>query len=169
VGNVVSNAVGNALSVSEALPKEDKKREEKIKVKSTVEQTALDQTIEQIFAYWQKVMDSPKSKLDTNRKNLIMSALENYSASDVCHAIRGCSKTPHNMGQNSRNTKFNGLDLILRNAEKIDYFIGLDGVQARSSAPDSLESANARAMAEFLGASPPAADDSRTIDMESLR
>lgn len=82
--------------------------------------------VETIFAYWQKKMDSPKSALDGNRRGLIEKALKSYTPEQICKAIRGCSKTPHNMGDNERGAKYNGLDLILRNAEKIDYFIRLD-------------------------------------------
>ena len=108
-------------------------------------------TVGQIFEFWQKVMDSPKSKLDANRTTLITNALKGYSPADICKAIRGCSKTPHNMGKNDRNTLFNGLNLILRNAEKIDYFIKLDGVQARPGGTETIAEANARIMRELLG------------------
>jgi hypothetical protein len=153
--NANPNAETNAASVSDALAREEKKREEKNKVKSTVGQDQPDQsiadTVVQIFEFWQKVMDSPKSKLDKDRKTLIVNALKNYSPADICKAIRGCSKTPHNMGKNDRNTLFNGLNLILRNAEKIDYFIKLDGVQARPGGTETIAEANARIMRELLG------------------
>ncbi len=126
-----------------------------------VEQTQLDQ-IPEIFAYWQKVMNSPKSVLDANRRGLISRALEKYSPTDICKAIRGCSRSPHNMGQNPQKTKYNGLDLILRNAEKIDRFIALDAGHARP-ANETIEQANNRAMAAFLED----VSDSQTIEMES--
>lgn len=138
---------------------------EKSKVNTTVEQKQLDQPVKEIFAYWQKVMDSPKSALDKIRISLIKAALKNYSSADVCKAIRGCSKTPHNMGKNDRNTKFNGLELILRNAEKIDYFINLDKTTARAGkGNETIAEANARIKAEIFGA----ADDKNTIEMEPV-
>jgi len=137
----------------------------RIQVKPHVEQTQLDagkvpDVIQEVFAYWQKIMDSPKSILDENRRGLIKRALEKYSPADICKAIRGCSKSPHNMGQNDQKTKYNGLDLILRNAEKIDRFIALDAGNARS-ASETLEQKNARIAAEFLGS------DEKTIEMEA--
>lgn len=109
-------------------------------------------SVKQIFEYWQKVMDSPKSVLDVNRAGLINKALQGYSAADICKAIRGCSKSPHNMGVNEQRTKYNGLDLILRNADKIDRFIALDAGTARpSSHSETIEETNARIMAEILG------------------
>lgn len=126
-----------------------------------VEQTQLDPAPE-IFAYWQKVMTSPKSALDAKRRTLIANALKNYSPSDICKAIRGCSKTPHNMGKNKQNTKYNGLNLILRDAEHIDYFINLDSSSAKP-ASETMEEMNARITAEFLGDG----NDDNVIEMEA--
>jgi hypothetical protein len=128
-----------------------------------VEQKPLDLAPE-IFAFWQKVMDSPKSALDAKRKTLIAGALKNYSPADICKAIRGCSKSPHNMGKNDRNTKYNGLNLILRDAEHIDYFINLDSANAKPGA-ETVDEMNARITAEFLGDAQ--TDDGNTIEMEA--
>lgn len=129
---------------------------------TTVEQTQLD-AVKTIFAFWQKVMDSPKSVLDDKRKRVITKALKGYTPADICIAIRGCSKTPHNMGQNAQNTKYNGLDLILRDADHIDRFIRNDAGQARAGAgSESIEDTNARVMRELMGASASAGD---IIDM----
>lgn len=128
-----------------------------------VEQKPLD-VVAEIFAYWQKVMSSPKSVLDTNRKGLISKALKSYSAADLCRAIRGCSKSPHNMGQNDQKTKYNGLGLILRNAEKIDRFIQLDSAQAVAET-ETLEQRNARIIAEVM--QDVHDTDDNTIEMES--
>jgi len=129
--------------------------------KLPVEQKHLD-PVQTIFAYWQKTMGSPKSAMDAKRKSLIATALKSYEPADICKAIRGCSKTPHNMGKNDRNTKFNGLNLILRDAEHIDYFINLDSVNAKPGA-ETVTEMNARLMAEFLGDEQ---TDDNTIEME---
>jgi hypothetical protein len=134
----LSKTVVGAVAVTRAKPEPN----------LLVEQNQLD-VVAQIFAYWQKIMSSPKSVLDTNRKGLITTALKSYSAQDICKAIRGCSKSPHNMGQNPQKTTYNGLGLILRNAEKIDRFIQLDDNQA-VSASESLEDRNARIIAEVM-------------------
>ena len=143
--------------------KEGKGREGEREGKETlVEQEPLD-PVKVIFQFWQKVMDSPKSVLDDKRKRLIVKALRGYSPSDICKAIRGCSKTPHNMGQNDSKTKYNGLGLILRDADHIDRFIRNDAGQARASAGnESIEQTNERVMRELLGTAAPAGD---IIDM----
>jgi hypothetical protein len=116
-----------------------------------------------IFEYWQERMASPRSVLDSKRRSLIANALKNYEPAAICKAIRGCSKTPHNMGQNKQKTKYNGLNLILRDAEHIDYFINLDDSQARPS-DETIEQMNARLTAEFLGDEQ---TDDDTIEMEA--
>jgi hypothetical protein len=130
--------------------------------KTIVEQKPLD-VIAEVFGYWQKVMDSKKSVLDKNRIKLIEKALKLYTPADICKAIRGCSKSPYNMGQNEQKTKYNGLGLILRNAEKIDRFIQLDTGQA-ISATETLEQRNARIIAEVMA--DVRHDDENTIEME---
>ena len=108
--------------------------------------------VRKIFDFWKQVMNSPRAKLDDSRIRLIRKALKNYSPADVCKAIRGCSRTPYNMGENESKTKYNGLSLILRNAEKIDHFLRLDESTPRSNV-ETVEQKNARARREFLGES----------------
>lgn len=121
-----------------------------------------DESVQTIFDYWRKMMQSPGSVLDKKRVKFISDALKNYSPADVCKAIRGCSKSPHNMGDNQQKTKYNGLNLILRDAEHIDRFIALDAGNARP-ASETFEQHNARVTAEFLGTPQ---DDDNTIEME---
>lgn len=77
----------------------------------------------ELFDHWRVKMASPRSKLDEPRRKLIIKALKHYQVDDLKQAINGCANSPFHMGVNDRKTKFNGLDLILRNAEKIDGFI----------------------------------------------
>lgn len=79
--------------------------------------------VSEVFDHWRVKMSSPRSKLDSNRNRLITNALKNYSAEDLKQAIDGCAGSPFHMGVNDQKTKYNGLDLILRNAEKIDGFM----------------------------------------------
>lgn len=90
----------------------------------TVDETVIE-TVRQVFAHWQAVMNSPRSKLDAKRTRQIAAALKlGYSADDLKRAIDGCKASPFHMGENDAGRAYNALDLILRNAEKIDQFIG---------------------------------------------
>lgn len=78
----------------------------------------------EIFEHWQKTMDAKKSKLDEKRVRLIEGALVmGYAVGDLKDAITGCSLSPWNMGDNPEGIKNNSIDLIFRNADKIDKFI----------------------------------------------
>lgn len=68
-------------------------------------------------------MGHPRAQLDAKRKTTIGKALAAYSVDDCKQAIIGCSLTPHNMGQNDRNERYDGIDLILRDAAHIDRFM----------------------------------------------
>lgn len=77
-----------------------------------------------IFAYWQRVMNHPKAVLDKSRRKSIQSALAmGYDVMVLCQAIQGCSCTPHNMGQNDRGERYDGLHVIFKSADQIDRFI----------------------------------------------
>lgn len=79
---------------------------------------------ELIFFHWKKVMGHPNAKMDKKRKQLIKSALSlGYSVDDICHAIDGCSVTPHNVGDNEKGERYDGLHIILKSADQIDRFI----------------------------------------------
>lgn len=100
---------------------------QELKVPRTEEKSVADATspdpVAEVFDHWRAVMLSPRSKLDDKRRKVIRAALKNYSVEDLKSAIDGCYCSPWHMGSNDRGQKYNGLDLILRNAEKIDQFM----------------------------------------------
>lgn len=82
------------------------------------------QNINNIFTYWQQVMNHPRAKLDKKRNSAITQALElGYTVNELKQAIDGCAKTPFNMGQNDSNQCYDDIGLILRDATHIDRFI----------------------------------------------
>jgi hypothetical protein len=93
----------------------------------------------EIFQYWQGVMGSPKSVLDEKRLQVIRKALKlGYPVDDLKLAVDGCRKSDFHMGTDPKNlngTKYNGLELIFRDREKIDGFISRN----TPSAPVSRE------------------------------
>ncbi len=119
--------------------------------------------IAEVFAYWQKVMDSPRSQLDDKRRKAIKGALKLYEPRQVCEAILGCSRSAWHMGENDRRAKYNGLDLILRDAEHIDKFMEL--ASKRTTGPESIEQRNARILAELMAGD--SAIDPNVIDVDA--
>ena len=132
---------------------------------------AAEQTdeVEQIFGYWQKTMESPKSRLDDKRRKAIKGALAmGYTPRDLCRAIRGCSLTPHNMGQNDRGQRYNGIALILRSADQIDRFIANDVAPPRANGhANGVAAQNDALVAAYLArGTSQAPSDPLTVDME---
>jgi hypothetical protein len=81
-------------------------------------------TLMMIFAHWKKVMNLPHAVLDKKRRESITQALAmGYTVEQLCHAIEGCSHTPHNMGKNEQGQRYDGLHIIFRDADQIERFI----------------------------------------------
>jgi len=78
----------------------------------------------EIFEHWKSIMRHPNAQLDDKRKALISRALKlGYDVSVLCQAITGCSYTPYNMGNNDRGQRYDGLHVILGDADQIDRFL----------------------------------------------
>jgi len=81
-------------------------------------------TVTRVFEHWQTVMHHPQAQLDPKRVHIIKQALKSgYTPVQLCQAITGCSVTPHNMGDNDRGQRYDGLHVILRDGDQIDRFI----------------------------------------------
>lgn len=96
--------------------------------------------VESIFQYWQQVLNHPQAKLDKRRIAKIQQALKlGFTVEQLKQAIEGCAKTPFNMGQNDRNQKYDGIDLIFRDAEHIERFIQAASLECTASSKQSSE------------------------------
>jgi len=83
-----------------------------------------DAEVMEVFRCWQQTLCHPQAVLDAKRRKRIRQALAmGYSVSQLCDAILGCSYTPHNMGHNEQGQRYDGLHIILRDADQIDRFI----------------------------------------------
>jgi hypothetical protein len=77
-----------------------------------------------VFQHWKTTMQHDKAVLDSKRRSIIRKALQSgYTTDQLCDAITGCSYTPHNMGDNNNGQNYDGLHIILRDADQIDRFI----------------------------------------------
>jgi hypothetical protein len=95
------------------------------KPKSIDSKNSVNDSIAAVFDHWKSAMQHPKSNLDCKRKALIRKALQfGYGVEQLCDAITGCSRTPHNTGDNEQGQRYDGLHIILRDADQIDRFIG---------------------------------------------
>lgn len=160
---------------------EGKGREEE---RSNAELRARREQVESVFAFWKQTMFHERAVLDKKRRRIIEDRLKDgYTAEALCEAIKGCSLSPFHMGENDRKTRYDGLDLILRNAEKVDQFIAysksppVKGAQKPASPEkfDPIRYVNDPAYAAECDrkgqGTPPAEGDShgRVIDAQSQR
>lgn len=113
-----NNAIESPLNPEQG---ERKGKEGKGIGKEGIDHASEPDDVEIVFNHWASVMNHPKAKLDDTRRNLIKKAIKlGYSIDDIKNSITGYSYSPFHMGQNDRSTKFDGLDLILKNGSKID-------------------------------------------------
>lgn len=109
---------------SEGKGREREREEQNNIVESSIRPRFEVNPIQSIFEHWKRVMNHPQARLDPKRKKLITKALKlGYDTEQLCQAIEGCSLTPHNMGDNDRSQRFDGLHVILRDADQIDRFV----------------------------------------------
>lgn len=106
--------------------------------------------VAEVFAYWQKTMNSPKSQLDDKRRKAIKTALKLYEPRQLCEAILGCTKSDFHMarGEYAGKQKYIGIDLIFRDADQIDKFVAL--ASQRTTGAESIDEHNARILAELM-------------------
>lgn len=93
------------------------------KTKPSVEPARPAGIVEEVFKYWQTELNHPQSVLDDKRRKVITARIkEGYTQERIMQAIRGIKLSPHNMGQNDRNTKFDDIELICRTGANVDRF-----------------------------------------------
>ncbi len=83
-----------------------------------------DEAVKIVWDHWVKTMGASKlAVLDHDRKVKIAASIYDYGIEASCLAIDGCASSPFHMGDNPQQKKYNGIDLIFRDADKIEGFI----------------------------------------------
>ena len=80
----------------------------------------------EVFDYWAVVMEHPRTKFDPDDKRIkaVIKRLQaGYTVDDLKAAVDGCAKTPHNMGENERGQRYDGLNVICKDGDNVDRFI----------------------------------------------
>lgn len=92
--------------------------------------------VQEIFEYWQLVMDHRRAKLDVSRRRAVTARLkEGYTVDQIKAAIDGCKRSDFHQGKNDSGAIYDDLTLICRNAPKLDFFIALNKKPARKREP----------------------------------
>ena len=86
--------------------------------------------VRHVFDYWRNATEHHQAKLGDKRRKAIASRLkEGYSTDELKRAIDGCLVSPWHQGQNGNKRKYDDIELICRDASKVDQFISLAGQQ----------------------------------------
>lgn len=80
--------------------------------------------VEQLFAYWAKEL-AKKSLLSDQRRAILAWAIHSYGMETCEMAIKGCSMSDWHMGRNPNNVRYDSIELIFRNAEKVEWFVNI--------------------------------------------
>ena len=100
--------------------------EAKTEEKEINKEKGKSQEKQDLFQFWIQTcgMGPPDPQFTKERRKLLQARInDGYNLDALAMAIEGCSRTPHNQGKNDRGQKFMKWELILRDAEKVDYFI----------------------------------------------
>lgn len=82
--------------------------------------------VRHIFEYWKAATNHPRAKLDDKRRRAIAGRLKDgYSIADLKRAIDGCIASPWHQGQNGNRRVYDDIELICRNASKVDGFMSV--------------------------------------------
>jgi hypothetical protein len=120
------SSMGGALpgQRSPAMQKVSRAPERKAIESKAAKNIDLNQQVQQLFEHWKARTAHAHAQLDPKRKTVIETALnQGYSVNELSQAVDGCCQTPFNMGDNERGQRYDGLQVILRDADQIDRFI----------------------------------------------
>jgi hypothetical protein len=96
------------------------------------ERDKLSNEILEVFKYWQRLTNRPNSILDKKRSRVIREQLvdNKRTVEQLKTAVLGCTQDPWSQGNNPRNTTYDELTYILRDADHVEKFHRI-GVQAQ--------------------------------------
>lgn len=84
--------------------------------------TASADPVEVVFDAWCESTNKRAAVLDAKRRKIIKAALKTYPVDELVDAVNGWHLSPHHRGENNRNTIYNDLGLLLRDAAHIEQF-----------------------------------------------
>lgn len=121
-GWVPSSATEQGVAQPTAQYDPEKKEQEEGSTKEKKENTT-DQ-VESVFTTWVEATErsAAQCKLTPERKRLIEKWLKLYPVEDLVDCMRGIGASKFHRGENDRRTRYDTLELALRNAEKIEGF-----------------------------------------------
>lgn len=80
---------------------------------------------QRVFEHWVRVRKKPPTTLfSPERKRKVLARFaDKFTVDQLCKAIDGVASSPHHRGENDRNTVFDDLELICRDAKHVEQFL----------------------------------------------
>lgn len=104
-----------------------------------LDKNQTEQAIARVIEHYQ--VEHPRSRPGTKERGKIRSRLkEKFTVRDLCDAIDGCHKSPYHCGENDSGTKYQGLELIVRDAKHVQQFIEINSGEGVGSSKKSFVS-----------------------------
>lgn len=89
-----------------------------------------------VFEEWQKVLEHPNAKFDEKRQKRIVKLLKSgFTEQELLKVPHGVKKSPFHMGENPTKTKYDKIDTVFRDADRVEYFIELSKKKAVANIP----------------------------------
>lgn len=88
--------------------------------------TVVESDIQAVYDYWCSVMRPNRknpARLDVKSRERVAAAIADYGVDTCKQAIDGCTRSEFHMGRNKQNKRYDSLELIFRNHEKIENFL----------------------------------------------
>ncbi len=120
-----------------------------------------------VFEHWQQRLGHQDAKFTDDRKAKIVARLrEGFTVERLMQAIDGCASSKHNMGENERGRRYDSIDLIFRNAGKVDEFAEMAARRPGEKPPDvhARTQRIANAQAELAAGGDPDVARARVLD-----
>jgi hypothetical protein len=83
--------------------------------------------IKELYDYWCSTMRPGKKRvpaLDARRHLKVASAIADYGVDECKRAIDGCAASDFHMGRNKQNKRYDDLELIFRDQDHVERFLG---------------------------------------------
>lgn len=123
--NINNTSTSLTNSVPELL-KEDTYVENVEKEKNRSINSMLREGIREVFNFWKEKTGHKKAKLDSARISKIKARLtDGFSTEELCRAVEGLCLSPYHMGENETKTKYDQINLVFRNCDKVEFFLGI--------------------------------------------
>ena len=131
-------------------PKSNPYPDIRISGRKEVKSPLLKEAILAVFEHWKTTTGHTRAALDDKRKKLIAARLRDYTETDLCKAIDGNQASAWHQGKNADGKVFDSLELILRDAAKVDQFMAL-ATKANVVPIDQAEARRQAAKAMLFG------------------